>query len=335
LSDRPDVSACAYPPAAAWWTDAAGAFVALSPRWQAWTGRDLEKELGSGWLDAVHPEDRSIWERALDAARVAGRELRCDLRLRASAHWRWVRMHGVPQRDARGRLTGYVGSATDISDLKRAAVESDELLQAAVHDLRAPLRNLEHTLEHALRAPDRELLERARGLARSLSDLLRDLCAYTDAGRSEPAAQGVDAAEALAWACANLEPLIEQTRAEIAAGPLPRVWADPVHVGRVFQNLLCNALLYSGGAAPRVRISARRKAGEVRFAVQDDGVGIPADAHERVFRAFERLSSPEVPGSGLGLAICRRLVELHGGRIWLDSRPGSGSTFYFTLPADE
>ena len=109
--------------------------------------------------------------------------------------------------------------------------------------------------------------------------------------------------------------------------------ADPIHVGRVFQNLLGNALLYAGAAPPRVQISALREDREVRFAVRDRGIGIPASAHEAIFRAFQRLSGTEVPGSGLGLAICRKLVELHGGRIWVESRPGSGAAFYFTLAA--
>jgi PAS domain S-box-containing protein len=332
LSDRPELRARAFPPAAAWWTDASGAIVAFSPRWEAWTGRELSKELGTGWLDAVHPDDVALWNRTLRAAVDAASEFRCDLRLRTGAHWTWVRMHGLPQPDAEGRLAGFAGSATDVSDLKRAADDLGELLQAAVHDLRAPVRNLQHTLEQL--APAGELLERAQALAGSLEELLRELLEYTATGQHAPRAQPVDPGEALAWARANLRPLIERLQARIEVDPLPRVQADPIHLGRVFQNLLSNALLHAGSAAPHVRVAAAREAGWVRFAVSDDGVGIPPSAHDAIFRAFARLSPAEVPGSGLGLAICRKLIELHGGRIWVDSAPGAGATFYFTLAAE-
>jgi PAS domain S-box-containing protein len=334
LSDRPSPTTRAFPPAAAWWTDAAGAFVAFSPRWEELTGRELDKELGRGWLDGVHPDDLPIWQRTYGAALAAESEFTCDLRLRAGARWAFVRMHGLPQRDRAGGFAGFAGSATDVSDLKRAAGEQGELLHAAVHDLRAPLRNLAHTLDRLV-SGDAEpgSLARARGLVRSLEQLLRDLLEYSAVGAAAARSGSVDPAEAFAWARANLEPLIAEKRAEIALGPLPRVRVDPIQLGRVFQNLLSNALLYCGSEPPRVAIEAQREADTVCFAVRDRGMGIPADSHEAIFKAFLRLSGGDVPGTGLGLAICRRLVEAHGGRIWVDSRPGSGSTFYFTLAA--
>jgi signal transduction histidine kinase len=100
----------------------------------------------------------------------------------------------------------------------------------------------------------------------------------------------------------------------------------------VFQNLLANALLHAGAEPPRVQVDGLREGREVRLAVRDRGIGIPSESHEAIFGAFLRLSGSEVPGSGLGLAICRRLVELHGGRIWVESEPDRGSTFTFTLP---
>jgi PAS domain S-box-containing protein len=334
LSDRPGPTTRAFPPAAAWWTDAAGAFVAFSPRWEELTGRELAKELGSGWLDGVHPDDLAVWERTYRAALASHSEFHCDLRLRSGSRWACLRMHGLPQRDRAGAFCGFVGSATDVSDLKRAVSEQGEVLHAAVHDLRAPLRNLGHLLEQ-LTAGDADpgSLARVRGLVRSLEQLLRDLLEYSAAGGSAARVQSVDPAEAFAWARANLAPLIVRQRAEIELGPLPRVRVDPIHLGRVFQNLLSNALCYCGEGPPRVRVDAEREADVVCFAVRDRGVGIPAESHEAIFRAFQRLSGGDVPGTGLGLAICRRLVETHGGRIWVDSRPGSGATFYFTLPA--
>jgi PAS domain S-box-containing protein len=334
LSDRPSQTSGAFPPAAAWWTDARGAFIAFSPRWETLVGRELAKELGNGWLDGVHPDDLAVWERCYRTALAAGSEFRCDLRLRSGTRWAWLRMHGLPQRDAAGLFSGYAGSATDVSDLKRAADAAEELLQSAIHDLRAPLRNLAHALESLARdTADQAGIERARGLARSLDALLHDLLDYAAAGRAAPQAQGVDPGEALAWARTNLAPLIEQTRAEIEVAPLLRVRVDPIHLGRVFQNLLSNALIHAGGREPRIRIDARREADAVCISVRDGGPGIPAAARETIFGAFQRLSGSAVPGSGLGLAICQRLVESHGGRIWVESHPGPGASFCFTLPA--
>jgi PAS domain S-box-containing protein len=335
LSDRSGPTSSAFPPAAAWWADRTGAFVAFSPRWEALTGRDLAKELGGGWLDGVHPEDLGLWNRTFHAALAAASEFRCDLRLRAGVRWAWVRMHGLPELDVSGRLRGFAGSATEITDLKRASHEQDGLLQAAVHDLRAPLRNLAHLLgEVESGEADCRALAHARALASRLDVLLRDLLEYSAVGRGASLrAEQVEASQAFEWARENLTAQIRQARAELDVAALPAVRVDPIHLGRVFQNLLSNALLHSGRRPPRISVRATREPGLVRFALSDRGVGIPPDAQESIFDAFQRLSGEDVPGNGLGLAICRRLVELHGGRIWVESQPGDGATFYFTLPS--
>jgi len=335
LSDRPGPSSSAFPPAAAWWTDRGGAFIAFSPRWEALTGRDLTKELGHGWLDAVHPEDLALWDRTFHTALTAASEFRCDLRLRAGSRWAWVRMQGMPELDGDGQLRGFAGSALEITDLKRAGEEQEGLLHAAVHDLRAPLHGLMHLLAELESAPaSREILSHARELASRLDLLLRDWLEYSSVGRSGTArAETVDARRPLDWAIENLAAQIRESRAELDVGPLPEVRVDPVHLGRVFQNLIANALVHSGCRPPQVSIRGEREARFVHFAVSDPGVGIAEEAHESVFGLFQRLAAGNAGGSGLGLAICRKLVELHGGRIWVESQPGAGATFHFTLPA--
>jgi signal transduction histidine kinase len=244
-------------------------------------------------------------------------------------------MHGVPELDVSGGLRGFVGSATEITDLKRASREQEALLQAAVHDLRAPLRNLAHLLGELDGAgAGSATLGHARALASRLDALLRDWFDYAAVGNgAPPRAERVEASRALEWARENLAAQIRESKAELDVGPLPAVRVDPIQLGRVFQNLISNALLHSGRRPPRIAVGSRREADVVRFSVADVGVGIPLEAQESIFDAFRRLSGEEVPGSGLGLAICRRLVELHGGRIWVESQPGTGATFYFTLPA--
>jgi light-regulated signal transduction histidine kinase (bacteriophytochrome) len=135
---------------------------------------------------------------------------------------------------------------------------------------------------------------------------------------------------------AELRPTIDEGRARVTRGRLPKIKADPLQISRVFQNLIANALKFHGDGAPRVSVEAERRADVWVFSVKDNGIGIPAEQFERIFRIFQRLhSQAEYPGTGIGLAICKRIIERHGGRIWVDSRPGEGTTFHFTLPDRE
>lgn len=144
----------------------------------------------------------------------------------------------------------------------------------------------------------------------------------------------MDAAEALDEALVNLRAVIEGSGAAVTAGPLPRVWANQAQLVRVFQNLVSNAVKFCGKNAPRIRIEAGQEAGDPLFRVRDNGIGIDPAYHDRVFTLFKRLhTGAAYPGAGIGLAVCKRIVERHGGRIWLVSAPGEGTTVCFTLPA--
>ena len=127
---------------------------------------------------------------------------------------------------------------------------------------------------------------------------------------------------------------IDESGAEIMADDLPRVDGDPSQLRQVFQNLLSNAIEYSGDQPPSVRISAERDGHEWIISIQDDGVGIDSEDQDRIFEVFQRLhSQDEHPGTGIGLSLCRRIVERHDGELWVESKPGDGTTFSFTLPA--
>jgi PAS domain S-box-containing protein len=343
-----------FPPAAAWWSDAQGGLVALSPRWEELTGRSIEKECGTGWLAGVHPDDVGAWLEALAQAVRGEGELRVDLRVRGpAAASLWLRMHGRPRRDAAGALLGFTGSATDVSDLRAAQEELlaelrrqprqvpleplDRLVEVGVHDLQAPLRNLQYLLDQLddrlVDAEAQQILRDARRLVCAAQDVARSVLDYAQLDRHGPRAESVDARQALDWALDQLRPLIERTGARIEVSGMPRVCADPIQLGRIFQNLVSNALLHAGPHAPRVEIHAHREADQIVFAVRDQGIGIPSAQHAAIFELFHRLQNSDVPGTGAGLAICRKLVELHGGRVWVDSAPGQGATFYFTLLA--
>jgi light-regulated signal transduction histidine kinase (bacteriophytochrome) len=168
-----------------------------------------------------------------------------------------------------------------------------------------------------------------------MEKLLRSILEYSQAGVDEttPSAR-VDSNSALHLALSNLESTIRSAAAEIIAGSLPPVLAQEIPVSQIFQNLISNAIKYrSPERNPRIRISAEPDGQAHKFSVCDNGIGIDAQHKDRIFRIFKRLHGAQYPGTGIGLAICARIVERYGGKIWVDSEPGEGSCFQFTLPA--
>jgi light-regulated signal transduction histidine kinase (bacteriophytochrome) len=153
---------------------------------------------------------------------------------------------------------------------------------------------------------------------------------------SQEAAGDVDAGEILDKALADLGAAIMDGGASITRTSMPRVRLHEFQLEQIFQNLIGNAIRYRGSAPPQVLVSAIRQGREWLFSVQDNGIGIAPQYKEQVFDLFKRLHSfAQYPGTGMGLAICKRIVERAGGRIWVDSEPGRGSTFFFTLPRTE
>lgn len=163
--------------------------------------------------------------------------------------------------------------------------------------------------------------------------LISDLLAYSRVGRREVEPADISMDEILDRVLQSLRPAIEETRAEITRDPLPAVFGDATQLMQLLQNLVANAIKFHGDKPPRVHIGVRRDGDDWVFSVRDQGIGIDPQFQERIFVIFQRLHSRnEYPGTGIGLAICRKIVERHGGRIWLESAPGQGSTFHFTLP---
>ncbi len=131
----------------------------------------------------------------------------------------------------------------------------------------------------------------------------------------------------------NLELFIKENKAAISHNPLPEVMADSTQLTQVFQNLVVNGIKFHGEETPKIHISAEKKAREWIFSVQDNGIGIDPQYSEKIFEVFKRLhKKEEYPGTGIGLAVCKKIIERHGGRIWVKSELGKGATFYFTLP---
>jgi light-regulated signal transduction histidine kinase (bacteriophytochrome) len=181
--------------------------------------------------------------------------------------------------------------------------------------------------------------------AMRMQKLIQGLLEYSRVGtRGKPFAQ-TRCDEILAAALANLKLAIEESGATVTHDPLPEIMSDPVQLTQLFQNLIGNSLKFRGKDAPRIHISVERKARadaaslnvppyEWIFCVRDNGIGIEPQYFERIFVIFQRLHTQDkYPGTGIGLAICKKIVERHGGRIWLQSKPGDGTSFYFALPA--
>jgi light-regulated signal transduction histidine kinase (bacteriophytochrome) len=170
-----------------------------------------------------------------------------------------------------------------------------------------------------------------------MEQLLRDLRAYTQASTMEQEpTEDIDAGKILDKALLNLETAIKDSGSSITRSDLPFVRMYEFQLQQLFQNLIANSIRYRADAPPRIHVAAQRQGKEWLFSVQDNGIGIDAQYKEQVFGIFKRLhSTAEYPGTGMGLAICQRIVERSGGRIWVESQPGQGSTFFFTVPGRE
>ncbi len=268
---------------------------------------------------------------------------------------RTLLVNAASVHDLRNEPTGCVLCLTDISAQKEnerrlaraledAASSNRELQQFAYiasHDLQEPLRMVTSYLQLLERRYRDELDQDAQEFigfavegAQRMQQQIMDLLTYSRiTSRGQPPTP-VDPATALAEAITRLELIIAETGAEICVGPMPVVRADPSQLAQVFQNLIGNALTFRSAEPPRIRVEAVKEEDAVRFSVSDNGIGIAPEYHDRIFQMFQRLHPRDrYPGSGIGLAIVQRIVERHGGRVWLESEEGKGSTFFFTIPA--
>lgn len=195
------------------------------------------------------------------------------------------------------------------------------------------LQLIEERYEDALDDDGREFLEFAVDGADRMRDMIDGLLAYSRIESGTDSFEPVELDDVIADVRDNLQVMCDEHHPDIAVGAVPRVEGDPGQLRQLFQNLLDNAMANSGDAPPRIRIAAERYGDRWLLSVRDWGVGIdPADA-DGVFEMFRSFNGPDEQDSGIGLALCKRIVERHGGDIWVDSDPGEGATFSFTLPS--
>lgn len=224
-------------------------------------------------------------------------------------------------------------------ELAHSNAELEQFASAAAHDLRGPLisagghiRRLQRHYKERLDLDAHRLIAHAlHGIAR-MEELINALLTYAKAGAKKKDMKVTNCNKAIEQAMKNLQSEIEGSAARVIYKPLPTVLADELQMVRLFQNLIGNAIKFHGKEPPYVRVSAEHGENEWVFSVCDNGIGIELENATRIFDIFQRLhSSSEYQGTGMGLAICKKIVEAHEGRIWVESEPGAGATFYFTI----
>jgi chemotaxis family two-component system sensor kinase Cph1 len=274
---------------------------------------------------------------------------------------RWANVTVSAMRDAKGTPQYLICAIEDISERKlvqellqasldtqtryaqeltRSNAELEQFSYVASHDLQAPLSTiagyaqlLEKRCHNQLDAQGNKFIRNIVNSCGRMQALIDDLLEYSRVGRSEKPFDVIDCNLVFEDACANLQLAIRQDQASVTRGDLPRVRGDSFQLLQLFQNLIGNAIKYRSSEAPMVRVSASRQGDSWVFSVQDNGIGIAEQYHPRIFQLFQRLhSEKQYSGTGIGLAICQRIVDRHGGRLWVESEPNRGSTFYFSIP---
>ncbi len=265
-----------------------------------------------------------------------------------------ISVSGRPVRDEQGTLKKGVIVFHDITERKRAEevlkrtaaelarsnTELEQFAYVASHDLQEPLRMvasfttlLERRYKGKLDADADEFIAHAVNGAKRMQVLINDLLRYSRVTTQERPIQPADSAAALNRALANLKIAMEETGTQVTRDSLPGINADPTQLTRLFQNLISNAIKFRRSEPPRIHVSAWQEQQKWIFSVRDNGIGIAPEHADRIFLIFQRLHTrSEYAGTGIGLAICKKIVERHGGEIWVESQPGKGSVFSFTIP---
>lgn len=310
--------------------------------------------LGKQHLDFVHPDDREAvkerihkFSRDLESVRrnetrflrLDGKETCAEVMARSVIYQGEAAIQ-VMFRDVSERKQAEAALAQHARELARSNAELEQFAYVASHDLQEPLRMvasytqlLAKRYQDKLDSDARDFIAYAVDGATRMQELITDLLNYSRIGTRGKPFRPCSCEAALERVLAALKLATSESGATVSHDPLPTVFGDDVQLGQLFQNLLANAIKFRTDAQPRIHLSAERNGNVWIFSVRDNGIGIAPEYAERIFMIFQRLHSKnEYPGTGIGLAVCKKIVERHGGRIWVQSKPGSGATFFFTLP---
>lgn len=331
--------------------DTDGYFRRLNAAWQTTLGFTQEELSAVPYVEFVHPDDRASTLAEAARLRVGMDTVSFENRYRCKdGTYKWLRWCAHADFD-----TGLVYAvARDITErkcaedmLRETAAEltrsNDELSQFAYiasHDLQEPLRMvasflqlLEKRYEAVLDPDGRRFIRFAVDGAKRMQSLIQDLLSLSRVQTRAKPAMPTDCAKIFRNVMDNLQIAVADANATVTCDSLPVILADSTQIAQLFQNLIDNALKFRGTEAVRIHVGAVRRKDGWEFSVSDNGLGIEAQFFERIFGIFQRLhAGGEFSGTGIGLAVCKKIVELHGGRIWLESKPGQGTIFFFTIP---
>jgi PAS domain S-box-containing protein len=336
---------------------AEGEWLYVSPRIEAMLGFPAAAWIADRnlWFQRVHPQDRDSVLAEKKASKGRGEAFHCEYRMLARDR-RTVWIHDTAElvADTHGGRPMHHGVLFDISERKRAEQElahkAEELARSnaelemfayvASHDLQEPLRMvasytqlLARRYQGKLGVEADEFIGFAVDGATRMQQLIQDLLSYSRLTTKGKALHFTQADAACNSAIENLRESIRESNAQVSVESLPGVFADATQLTQLFQNLVGNAIKYCTKRRPDIRVAATPHGSEWIFTVQDNGIGIEPQYFERIFQMFQRLHTrKEYSGTGIGLALCRKIVERHSGKIWVESQPGQGSTFLFTIP---
>lgn len=323
----------------------------LNHAWEELLGYTVPTLSAKPLIEFVHPDDRAATTGMLtdlkQGAKVMGFENRM---ITAAGEIRWLSWSAtiIPSEEV------VVANLKDMTDckvreqmietrtanLERSNADLERFAFMASHDLQEPLRmvasfgqQLEKHYKGQLDARADRYIHYVVDGALRMQSLISSLLSYSRLEQTKLTFETIDSAEAVRTGLRNLAAALQESQAIVTVGSLPEVQADPGMLAHLFQNLIANSIKFRRDGPPRITISVSRSEGEFVFLVEDEGIGIKPEDAERVFGLFQRLhSKAEYPGSGMGLAICQKIVQRHGGRIWVESEPGKGSRFYFAIP---
>jgi PAS domain S-box-containing protein len=329
-----------------------GFFLKVNPAFKKVLGYDIQDLLARPFLDFVHPDDKTATLEAIKhiEAEHSLEHFRNRYRCK-NGDYRWLEWNSIAPRLQEGLIYAAARDVTEMVEydeerqrlsieLKRSNADLEQFAYVASHDLQEPLRAvagcvqvIQKRYKGTLDPNADELIGHTVDGVDRMQTLINDLLDFSRVSRKRDKPVTTDLSLALDRALKNLEMSLAESGAVVTCDPLPTILADQGQIVRVFQNLIGNALKFCGAAKPLIHVSASSEEAMWKVSVRDNGIGIKSEYQERIFVLFQRLHTrAEYPGTGIGLAICKRIVERHGGQISVESEPGKGSTFYFTLP---
>ena len=334
-------------PTALWMSDEEGLLTYHNQTWLDWTGRSFEQNLGKGWLQSVHPDDRKKVEEKFKSDLAGKHFYEVEFRLsHSNGNTHWCILNGQPQYRPDGTFTGYIGACVDITEQKLLQQQKDDFIGIASHELKTPVTSikaytqvLEKMLHKKGETKEAEMISRMDGQINRLTSLIGDLLDVTkiNSGKLQFNDRKFEFIPMVKELIEDLQRTTDKhTLVEEYEGN-GVVFGDKERIGQVISNLITNAVKYSPNSE-RIIIHTSLKDKEITLCVKDFGIGIPQDKLDKVFEQFYRVSGDmqhTFPGLGLGLYISSEIIKRERGRIWVNSSEGEGSTFCFALPLND